>query len=219
MHKESEKYLSNTGLNVPRNFLRLRSKNFGEPSFNVKGFKRNFTHTLDNDPLFRVMLIALPVVYGSVHLAARNFKFPSEVEKNMWRVACAIVAGGILAGILFLISLLYGFNVLEELLQRARIPTYELFGFVKPIFLPVVIAVEPGTLKEKLALTLNDFRHPALHLIGWIVVFWVSFVYSLALASHLGARLFIIVESFISVRRLSLGLFITVDWADYMPHL
>jgi len=34
-----------------------------------------------------------------------------------------------------------------------------------------------------------------------------------------GARLFIIVESFISIRKLPLGVFVTIDWAKYIPHL
>jgi hypothetical protein len=39
------------------------------------------------------------------------------------------------------------------------------------------------------------------------------------IALYIGARIFVVVESFISIRRLPLGVFVTVDWADYIPHL
>jgi hypothetical protein len=34
-----------------------------------------------------------------------------------------------------------------------------------------------------------------------------------------GARLYLVVEAFISVRALPIGVFVTVPWANYIPHL
>jgi hypothetical protein len=38
-------------------------------------------------------------------------------------------------------------------------------------------------------------------------------------ALYITARLFLVVEAFISVRSMRLGVYVTVDWASYIPHL
>jgi hypothetical protein len=190
MRQEPEKYSPNKVLRTPKNCLRVRSENLRDTGFNFKGFQEGFIDNLGEDPLFWVMLIALPIVYGSVHLAAWNFDFPTKVEKIMWRVACALVAGGIPGGFLILDIIMHNIYVLVFLWERAQ---------------------------------LQGFYQYLLRLVGRIAAFGIflgiSLVVLLSLTLYFGARLFIIIESFISVRRLPLGVFITVNWSDYIPHL
>jgi hypothetical protein len=135
---------------------------------------------LDDDPMTWVMVLALPLVYGSVHLAAWNFEFPTHVEKIMWKVACVLVAGGI--------------------------PGLALTFFLRGIV-------------EKLGTWVLS-RFSRLHgLFSGVVEFCSAVLTGVIATLYFGARVFIIIESFISVRKLPLGVYITVDWADYIPHL
>jgi hypothetical protein len=49
---------------------------------------------------------------------------------------------------------------------------------------------------------------------GWILLAF----FALGIL-YIGGRLFIVVEAFISIRKLPLGVYVTVDWAKYIPHL
>lgn len=212
MRQEPEKYSPNKDLRTPKNCLQVRSENLGETGFNVKGFQEGFIDNLSEDPLFWVMLIALPIVYGSVHLAAWNFDFPTKVEKIMWRVACALVAGGIPCSLLiFYITIVSSF-VLVLLWELAQ-PQVEWMNYLSAPFSEFFL------IKPKLDPTPQKFYQHLLHLVGWIVASGIFLVVLLSLTLYFGARLFIIIESFISVRRLPLGVFITVNWSDYIPHL
>jgi hypothetical protein len=220
MRQELEKYSSNKDLRIPHNCLVVRSENLGDTAFNVKDFREGIIEDLDDDPLFWVMLIALPIIYGSVHLAAWNFEFPTEVEKIIWRVACVIVAGGIPGGLLILGIITVTITVLADLCERAHLKT-EWMYYLLPSFLLLPIALCPT--KPNRDSTSRSFIEYLLRLVRWIIIGCVLFagllVFLLPLALYFGARLFIIIESFISIRRLPLGVFITVDWADYIPHL
>jgi hypothetical protein len=176
LRQEPDKYKPGQRLELLRDQLQKRSENFQDRPFSVKEVQEALLSSMADDPLFDplfwLMLIALPMVYGSVHLTAWNFDFPSRVEQIMWRVACIIIAGGILGsctafGIIFIVS---GIGWMGKLVRK----------------------------------------------VGDLLA--VPFILSLV-ALYFGARLFVIVESFISIRRLPLGVFVTVHWANYIPHL
>jgi hypothetical protein len=216
MRQEPEKYSSNKDLRIPQDYLVVRSENLGDTAFNVKDFREGIIDGLSDDPLFWVMLIALPIVYGSVHLAAWNFEFPTEVEKIIWRVACVVVASGILSGLLGGLLILGIFvvaiTVLEGLCRRAHLKIDWMYYLLAP-FLLLPMALLPT--RPNRDSTSRSFIEYVLRLVRWIVVCCVLFagllVFLLPLALYFGAWLFIIIESFISVRRLPLGVFITVD--------
>ena len=166
MRQEPEKHPCSTGMSicVPHNHLQSRSGNLQPILSFARDFQNTFSKPLSDDPLFWFMLVTLPVLYGSVHLTAWNFEFPTYIEKIMWRVACTDIAGGI------------------------------------PLCFAILLVW----------LVVPDFER-SLGLLGLVVL-------PLAVLS-IGARLFIITESFISVRKLPIGVFITVDWSTYIPHL
>jgi hypothetical protein len=183
LRQEPDKYKPGQSLELHRDQLQKRSENFQDRPFNVNEVQDVLLSTMDKDPLFWLMLIALPMVYGSVHLTAWNFDFPSRVEQIMWRVACIIIAGGIPGSLVALIIIV------------------------------VLCAVGDGISEEGWTEKLVE---------GWLVLILGSVVLGLLMGSvalYFGARLFVIVESFISIRRLPLGVFVTVHWANYIPHL
>ena len=186
LRQEPDKHKPGQSLELHRDQLRKRSENFQNRPFNVKNI-RVLLSGMYEDPLFWLMLIALPMVYGSVHLAAWNFDFPSRIEQIMWRVACIIIAGGIPGSLTAICIIL--------------IAVMAVYGAGCCIF---------G--KDRIHKGIED----------WIAIFGITLFFVLALGLvtlYFGSRLFIIVESFISIRRLPLGVFVTVDWANYIPHL
>lgn len=176
LRQEPDKYKPGQSLKLHRDQLQKRSRNFQDRPFNVKEVQEVLLGTMGDDPLFWLMLIALPMVYGSVHLTAWNFDFPSRVEQIMWRVACIIIAGGIPGSCMA-------------------------FGIIINILMAVGYCISRKDSIEKL--------------IDKVGVWWLVLLGPL----YFGARLFVIVESFISIRRLPLGVFVTVHWANYIPHL
>ena len=216
----ARKVLVEQGPQNPQDCLVVRSEKLGDTAFNVKDFREGIINSLSDDPLFWVMLIALLIIYGSVHLAAWNFEFLTEVEKIIWRVACVVVAGGILGGLLILGIIVVTITVLEDLCERAHLKTEWMYYLLAP-FLLLPMALLPTRPNGDSAS--RSFIAYLLRPVCWIVVRCVLFAgllfFLLPLALYFGARLFIIIESFISVRRLPLGVFITVDWAGYIPHL
>ena len=96
LRQEPDKYKPGQTLKLRKDQLQKRSANFQNKPFSIKEAQEVLYSTMDDDPLFWFMLITLPIVYGSVHLTAWKFDFPSRVEQIMWRVACIIIAGGIL---------------------------------------------------------------------------------------------------------------------------
>jgi hypothetical protein len=175
LRQEPDKYKPGQSLELHRDQLQKRSENFQERPFNLKGARGVLLSHMAERPLFWLMLIALPMVYGSVHLTAWNFDFPSRVEQIMWRVACIIIAGGIPGSCMA-------------------------FAIV-----PALVRVGDCIFGEDLLEKIQDLAL-ALSALGLVALYF-------------GARLFVIVESFISIRRLPLGVFVTVPWANYIPHL
>jgi hypothetical protein len=182
--------------------LGKRSSNFQNVAINVKAVHGKLGNSLQSDQLGWFMLIALPIIYGSVHLAAWNFEFPTYTEKIMWKVACTLIAGGILVAVISFIILVIGCLVLTRI-EREVFHTFWLSNMLDNLSELWTAALE---IEESFLRRITSFV-----LLGLSV--------GIPVALYVGARIFVIVESFISVRREPLGVFLTVNWSTYIPHL
>jgi hypothetical protein len=195
LRQEPDKYKPGQSLKLHGNQLQKRSENFQDRPFSVKEVQEVLLSSMNHDPLFWLMLIALPIVYGSFHLTAWNFDFPSRVEQIMWRVACIIIAGAILGScsmaLVIIVIISIAFKAVDAVIVR--------------IFRKGWTRKVEGWLVSRLVL--------------WLVLLLLVLYILGLVALYFGARLFVIVESFISIRRLPLGVFVTVHWANYIPHL
>jgi hypothetical protein len=228
MRQQREKYLPNKELKPPNDCIRVRSTNLGVTAFNVQNLREGFIDDFVDDPLFWIMLFALPTVYGFVHRAA-NFEFPTKAEKIMWRVACILVIGGIPVSFVVLVILGITLTVLQYLWKWAPLPGK--WANILSVLFEIPLR-DPAPLNSPIwNPTPRKFCHRLLRLVGWITLYSIyfgvigsilcsAFFFVVLLpALYFSARIFIIIEAFISVRRLPLGVFITVAWADYIPHL
>ena len=135
-------------------------------------------------------LWSLGSLYGGIHLALWNYDFPTPVECLMWRISAATLAS--VPVILLLLVLLM---VTEEVLTNWR----------RKIF--------PGND----GLTLSK-RFKAV--VEFAEVMIILSTYMLLLPLYIVARIFIVVESFISLRHVPIGVYEGgLGWSKYIPHL
>ena len=107
----------------------------------------------------------LPVIYGSIHLTAWGFDFPTLAESILWKTSCLII-------------ITLSFPVLPS--------------FCIPAFVAY----------------LDDF-FPSLV---------ISFML-LSLSLSTAARIFLVLESFISLRHVPIGVYAAVPWVQNIPHI
>ncbi|KAI9792974.1 MAG: Phosphate metabolism transcription protein [Peltula sp. TS41687] len=119
--------------------------------------------------------------YGAVHITAWNFRFPTAIERFLWRAACIDTIAGT-------ISLLTLFSVVIYLRE------HDWRRLVKAFCTP-----EPGWM---------PYLFRSLIVLGLLNV-----------PLFLASRLYILVETFISLRHVPKGIYQTVQWTDYIPHI
>ena len=114
--------------------------------------------------------LALPVMYGGIHLTAWDFHFASKTEQLLWKIACFIIIGTM------------------PITKLARI-IWE--------YLHTEIEWFPETVGQRLWWTL---------LLPRIGLYGLS-------------RLYIVVEAFISLRHVPIGVYAAVPWVQAIPHV
>jgi hypothetical protein len=158
--------------------------------------------------LLAMAIIIIPAAYGGIHLGAIHTQFPSEIELTLWKSSCIILLGFVgllLLGILGILALIGVFLILNTYLPAAiksRLESWihgldRLFG------------------KDWLGWgSLYDLALITLFTIASIVLISVVLLY-------VAARVFIVVESFISLRHVPIGVYRTpnTNFMSYIPHL
>jgi hypothetical protein len=137
----------------------------------------------------------LSLIYAGCHATAWNSHFPSFTERYLWRGACIVIAAG---GPTFLVS-----NAIHHIVKAKDYAlNYYFFRELRkshpfPCGLPRYIFYR---LPKYMHMVVDCFRYACMIL------------YTLA-------RIFIIVEAFISIRSLPAGAYDSVDWIEMLPHV
>lgn len=162
----------------PKFHFYIRRGNF--PDFDSSGdASLEFLDYVFDRRLLTSLMVALPIVYGGIHLSAWNFEFPSVTEDIMWKVASITIA----LTIPFWLAHLWVMTLAERVM----------LGVDRPKLL-VEITDEMGT---------------------WI---FAILTYVLLPGALLASRLYIVVEAFISLRSVPLGVYWTPAWIQMVPH-
>jgi hypothetical protein len=168
-----------------------------------------------------IALLSLNACYAGIHVSAWNYSFPSIFECWMWRAACIYIAtfGWVL-----------GFGLVASMLLRgvkAMLMTY----FAKTVIATYLAKISE---RKKEAPTLGyvrplSMRRPV-YKGGYVWHFvrdygpgFVSKVAAVILAvapyfCYIVARVHIVVEAFISLRSVPIGVYASVPWANAIPH-
>ena len=134
-------------------------------------------------------------LYGGLHAAAWHSFFPTEVEKWFWRVSSTVIAAS---------GLLFAYGMVSYLLWEYIIRTHYWSYYVR---------WDTRALRwvmELLSLDGSDFEAET----------WFGRIIYISLgACCVIARVYLVVESFISLRKVPVEVYQTPDWTQWIPHL
>jgi hypothetical protein len=143
--------------------------------------------------LLALAVIVIPAAYGGIHLSAINSLFPTEIELTLWKSSCFILLG--FAGLM--IAVIVGIVVYDKFIDAwNRLMENQPFR----------------------STTLNLEVPDWLEIVA-VIVLLIGAVAVVLL--YIGARLFIVIESFISLRHVPVGVYLTpnTNFMSYIPHL
>lgn len=169
-------------------------------------------------------IISLTLLYSAAHLGLWNYPFPSRTEAIMWRISGATLFWCPASILLF--SSVWGLLELCESGFRKFQRAMSLKGRKTG---PAAMTIDFETPEyPSLMYWTMDWLHEKLR-IFWIVTKWsivavamIPLLYPYAIifpVLYPFARFFLVVESFISLRHIPIGVYEGVGWAQYIPHL
>jgi hypothetical protein len=133
-------------------------------------------------------------LYGGLHGAAWHSFFPTEIEKWFWRVSSIVIAG---SGLVFAYGMTaYGFYY--------RLSPDQYRSFVRALARPLNWVLQVSSVD------LDGWRYTSRFRQALIICLCTLCVI---------ARLFLVVESFISLRKVPIEVYQTPDWTQWIPHL
>lgn len=142
------------------------------------------------------LVLTLPAAYGGVHLAAWNWTFPTAVERLLWKVSSLIISGmtpAIIAVVANSFVLDFVVRSIASCIRRVR--------------------KRNANENEGREMSTGDSLMP-----DPIVFMLMASMVALVIACVV-ARLYIIVESFISLRLVPIGVYWTPFWLQMIPHV
>lgn len=140
------------------------------------------------------LALLLPACYGGVHLAAWKWTFPSHFEGLFWKICCLFIVCA--SPVMFIIDI--AFMGLVELINYRTVTNRPRDGE----------DAEDGKSKKRGE---SDY---------WDTGFYALICFNIpVLVMYIVARVYIVLESFLSLRSVPLGVFLSPAWLQMFPHL
>jgi hypothetical protein len=200
--------------------LQTRSSNFAGLSLRFESLMVLFDSHKMLPWEFTFALIMLTASYGGVHLAAWHFNFPTTTEKWLWHSSCIYVAS--YAGSILLI------DFLVRCMTRGERGEWRSKRGSHWWNIKVATAGADEDLCEcafcavrKLVYLRDTWRIPLLRILEWLgIVSGALYLLLLTVGTpaYILARIFLLIESFISLRNVPIGVYAAVPWSNYIPH-
>ena len=159
------------------------------------------------------LLCAATLVFTAIHVAGWRFSFPSEIEKILWRVSSLILFGITLT---FWILETGASWVRLGRWSRLRKMMLQTVPFADRLKMSALIrggTNEAAELRQRRTLTEKSERKVPFPQ-PW--EFWsitlLALVYGMA-------RLYMIVEAFMELRKLQISAYVLVNWSQFIPHV
>ncbi|PMD28466.1 hypothetical protein NA56DRAFT_696236 [Hyaloscypha hepaticicola] len=141
--------------------------------------------------LLLLALILIPTAYGGIHLSALHEMFPTTIERTLWKASCFTLIG--FTGVIIL-----------------------LMGAI--VGLSDFISESDNSWLEGM----REWMGPAVREYIQNLTSWLFIVFFLAATLlYFAARIFVVVEAFISLRHVPIGVYQTPpsNFMGYIPHL
>ena len=158
--------------------------------------------------LFLPLGILAPVI-SAIHCGAWNYSFPTTVEKWMWRISAVLLGS---SPIMWIVQILLGVSL------KPSDPDCEWGPCIWGPKIGKMLA-RCRSFDERLA-SFTRLRIPwfssSLHMVTWTAACLYVCVFD---CLYPVARLFILVEACISLRKAPVGIYSGINWASYWPHV
>ncbi|KAI4277148.1 MAG: hypothetical protein L6R38_005492 [Xanthoria sp. 2 TBL-2021] len=171
------------------------------------------------------------LLYGGLHLALWNYVFPSRTERLLWRMSGIVL---IAIPVLVAVALMLRMACLRYMpSQRSQQPNphQRTTTAAAADHRASRIVLQEGKTKSKATLSAANIGRDNGGVekgdtavtnipISQILLFDLAlFLGTLTSALYVFSRVFIIIEFFISLRHVPVGVYIDVGWSKYIPHL
>lgn len=133
------------------------------------------------------------VAYGGIHAAGWKFAFATQTEQLLWRISCPLL---VILGVPM-------YSFISAIEDDELAPS--LYSKIQGIWIHATWILGA---RRNLTRIYSDFLSALLHLVSII-----GFI------PYCAARIFLVVEAFISLRHVPEGVYQVVDWTNYIPHL
>lgn len=172
-----------------------------------------------------VTLVATAYLYAAIHLALWNYHFPTTAEKLLWRISASILLA-IPTLLLFSLGASAMYKRMAAVIIRAQSQRKDrqrsATSNCPPAELPNLenIVKQASTrtpMSQKAHDAASEFEYPT-YIVANLVEWGALGIFLLA-ALYLFSRIFIIVESFLSLRHVPIGVYAGLGWSKYIPHL
>ncbi|KAI4268094.1 MAG: hypothetical protein LQ337_008046 [Flavoplaca oasis] len=197
----------------------------------VVAFRRFYNNCLEVDELKLGSISAVTMLprllYGALHLALWNYIFPSQAERLLWRISgIVLIAIPVIVAVALVMRMGYqrhhlskrglqqsGSHEQETITSKAaerRNPHAQLRGEElngNVAMMTDTAGIEKGDMD-------NGIPISQILLVDLALV-----VITLTATVYIFSRIYIIVESFISLRHVPIGVYAEVGWSKYIPHL
>lgn len=147
-------------------------------------------------------LSCLGFAYGGLHLAAWGYKFPSDVERQLWKTASVLTATSVLVFFLAVWVGVLGRQGWNLMLQKQ---------------VEAVGKSERTRFERWLVKSESKLRDLKERFKKW-VMFGLCLSFAIAAIPCIFGRLYLLVESFVAMRKLPLGSYDVVLWSNFLPH-
>jgi hypothetical protein len=137
--------------------------------------------------------------YGGLHLIAWGAKFPSRLERILWRISGLGVAS-------------FGPVYLPHMIALTVDRLFTRFKASKDHRIPWSWWRSPST-------DIPDSGWVIFKLLFWLWCLWVGLYVGCYLPLYVFSRVYLIVEYFINIFHLPESVFLTPDWSQYFPHI
>jgi len=176
-----------------------------------------------------VLAISIAAAYGGIHLCAIHSLFPSEIELTILRSSCYILLGSsvlivvILLGIRGIEASASVWRLVDDRLSpKTALDRRRRLSRLWADWVTVLMKYSPF----RLVRFIGCFLGKAIYTIFFVIFLSIFYaiVYGIPIGGillYIAARLFIVVESFISLRHVPVGVYQTPDinFMGYIPHL
>ncbi|TVY82104.1 hypothetical protein LSUE1_G004253 [Lachnellula suecica] len=137
-------------------------------------------------------------LYGGLHIAAWNSHFPTVVEQVMWQISAILVA---VSGTLAL-----------ALIAIDRLPSWGKESYIKRWWKEIREVQHANSSRRNFFLTIEV-------IICSLLMFVLVAPLAVGVIAYIPARMFLVIEAFVSLRDMPVAIYETPNWTQWIPHL